>query len=137
MRVKVVIACLAVLGASIAFIAAAPAATTRGAAPRLTSVNVVAGKPSEFKFKLSRTSVPHGVVRFNVANQGLLPHTFKVCSAPNRPLVDTCNGTGSQMLSPGSGTSLSVTLLRKGSYEYLCTVPGHAAAGMKGILKVT
>jgi plastocyanin len=138
MRVKVVIACVAALGASIAFIAAAPAATTSGAAPRLlTSVNVVAGKPSEFKFKLSKTSVPHGVVRFNIANQGLLPHTFKVCSAPNRPLVDTCNGTGSQMLSPGSGTSMSVTLLRTGSYEYLCTVPGHAAAGMKGILKVT
>ena len=136
MRVKVVIACVAALGASIAFIAAAPAATTRRATPRLTSVNVVAGKPSEFKFKLSRTSVPHGVVRFNIANQGLLPHTFKVCSAPNRPLVDTCNGTGSQMLSPGSGTSMSVTLLRKGSYEYLCTVPGHATAGMKGFLTV-
>ena len=136
MRVKVVIACVAALAVSSALIAAAAAGTTGATASR-TSVSVIAGKPSEFKFKLSATSVPHGLVRFNVANQGLLPHTFKICSAPNRPLVDTCNGTGSQMLSPGTGTSMTVSLLRKGSYEYLCTVPGHAAAGMKGILKVT
>jgi uncharacterized cupredoxin-like copper-binding protein len=32
---------------------------------------------------------------------------------------------------------LKVTLSKKGSYEYLCTIPGHAANGMKGVLKVT
>jgi len=30
-----------------------------------------------------------------------------------------------------------VTFKSAGSYEYLCTVAGHAAAGQKGILKVT
>jgi len=33
----------------------------------------------------------------------------------------------------GSVTSFKT----KGTYEYLCTVPGHAAARMKGDLKVT
>ena len=32
--------------------------------------------------------------------------------------------------------TLKVTLT-KGSKPYLCTVPGHATSGMKGVLKVT
>jgi uncharacterized cupredoxin-like copper-binding protein len=33
--------------------------------------------------------------------------------------------------------TLKVTVSKPGNYEYLCTVPGHAAGGMKGTLKVT
>ena len=29
-----------------------------------------------------------------------------------------------------------VTFKKKGAYPYLCTVPGHAAAGMKGVFTV-
>jgi hypothetical protein len=32
---------------------------------------------------------------------------------------------------------LRVTFKAPGTYEYLCTVPGHAAAGSKGLLTVT
>jgi uncharacterized cupredoxin-like copper-binding protein len=31
---------------------------------------------------------------------------------------------------------LRVTVKKPGSYEYLCAVTGHAAAGMKGLLTV-
>ncbi|TMK70873.1 MAG: hypothetical protein E6G50_07200 [Actinobacteria bacterium] len=40
------------------------------------------------------------------------------------------------MVQPGKTGKLVVTLT-KGKKKYLCTVPGHAAAGMKGVLKVT
>ena len=40
------------------------------------------------------------------------------------------------MLKPGKSSTIRVTL-PKGGKKYLCTVPGHAAAGMKGTLKVT
>ena len=33
--------------------------------------------------------------------------------------------------------TLKYTFKTAGKYEYLCTVPGHAAGGMKGVLKVT
>ena len=36
---------------------------------------------------------------------------------------------------PGDTAKLTVTL-KKGSFPYLCTVPGHAAAGMKGTFTV-
>ena len=41
------------------------------------------------------------------------------------------------MLIPkGKSTTLTVKLLKAGKYKFLCTVPGHAAAGMKGVLTV-
>jgi len=34
-------------------------------------------------------------------------------------------------------TTLTVIVTKPGSYAYSCLVPGHAAAGMKGVLTVT
>ena len=109
----------------------AMAATSAG------SVNVTAGKPSEFRFTVSAKSVPHGAVTFKVTNGGSLPHDFKVCSSPKGGTATSCAGTVTKMITPGSSTTLKVTFKTAGSYEYLCTVSGHAAAGMKGLLKVT
>jgi len=46
------------------------------------------------------------------------------------------NGKKTPLISPGKSATLSVTL-KKGSFKYTCTVPGHAAAGMKGTFKAT
>ena len=39
------------------------------------------------------------------------------------------------MIGPGKTAKLTVTL-KAGKYPYKCTVPGHAAAGMKGTFVV-
>jgi uncharacterized cupredoxin-like copper-binding protein len=39
-------------------------------------------------------------------------------------------------VNPGGSATLTVTL-KRGSYPYLCTVPGHAAQGMKGTFRVS
>ena len=85
-----------------------------------TAVTVTA---SEFKFKLSKTSVPAGSVTFTVKNAGHVGHDFKI------------GGKKTAMIKPGKSAKLTVTL-KKGKAAYLCTVPGHAAAGMKGTLTV-
>jgi uncharacterized cupredoxin-like copper-binding protein len=97
-------------------------------------INVTAGKPTELAFKLSSNSVPAaGKVTFNVTNRGVIPHDFKICSSPTtNGTPSTCAGTTTPMLQPGTSATITVTLNR-GLYEYLCTVPGHAAAGMRGI----
>jgi predicted lipoprotein with Yx(FWY)xxD motif/uncharacterized cupredoxin-like copper-binding protein len=105
------------------------------ATARNTVVTVTAGKPSEFKFKLSKARVPVGTVTFKITNKGALAHDFKVCSKGG--LAYTCTGKSSSLLTPRKSESLTVAFKKKGSYEYLCTVPGHAAAGMKGNLNVT
>ena len=100
-------------------VAAVPALAARSHA-HATAVTVTA---SEFKFKLSKTAVPAGSVTFSVTNKGKIPHDFKI------------NGKKTPLLKPGKSAKLTVTL-SAGKLAYLCTVPGHSAAGMKGTLTV-
>jgi uncharacterized cupredoxin-like copper-binding protein len=98
------------------------------AAPALASRSHAASKAitvtaTEFKFKLSSTSAPKGAVTFTVVNKGKLPHDFKI------------GGKKTPLISPGKSAKLSVTL-KAGKLPYVCTVAGHAAAGMKGTLTV-
>ncbi len=109
-------------------------ATQVSAAP--AKVSVQAGRPTEFAFTLSRRSVPVGTTAFTIANRGKLTHTFKVCSSAKGGRGNACAGTGTRPIPPGRTATLTVTFTRKGSYEYLCTIPSHAAAGMKGLLTV-
>jgi uncharacterized cupredoxin-like copper-binding protein len=90
------------------------------------TVTVSAGKPGPFAFTLSTKTVKHGSVTFSVKNVGTgLSHDFSI------------NGKKTPLLSPGKSATLTVTFAKAGNYPYSCTVPGHAAAGMKGTLKVT
>jgi uncharacterized cupredoxin-like copper-binding protein len=89
----------------------------------LAAANVgVTGK--EFKFTLASKTVKHGKVTFRFTNKGTLKHDFKIA------------GKKTPLVSPGKSASLTVTL-KRGSYAYICTVPGHAQAGMKGTLKAS
>ena len=124
-----VVACLA-LG-SIAVPSAVASSTL------VTTINVTAGKPSEFHFTFSKTTAKRGIIVFKVVNAGKLSHDFKFCSKRTSTLATSCTGRSTKMLSHGQSTTLRVTVLLKGSYEFLCTVPGHAASGMKGLIKVT
>jgi uncharacterized cupredoxin-like copper-binding protein len=107
------------------------------AARAQTTVNVIAGKPSEFRFALSKKSVPQGTVAFKLTNGGAIPHDLKICASPKGGLANSCTGKVTRLISPGQAVTLTYTFKTNGTYEYLCTVPGHAAAGMKGDLKVT
>jgi uncharacterized cupredoxin-like copper-binding protein len=118
MRVKTITAAL--VGAALAAAVPATAATAHHAA-KATTITVAM---SEFKFKLSKTSAPAGTVTFKVTNKGKVPHDFKV-GAKKTPLVG-----------PGKSATLKVTFAKAGKFAYLCTVPGHAASGMKGTFTV-
>jgi uncharacterized cupredoxin-like copper-binding protein len=113
-RLGAAAALLAVVG-----IVAAPAFGARTHATG-TAVTVTA---TEFHFKLSKTSVPHGSVTFTLVNKGKLAHDFKI------------GGKKTALVNPGKSAKVTVTL-KKGKSAYACTVPGHAAAGMKGTLTV-
>jgi uncharacterized cupredoxin-like copper-binding protein len=45
-------------------------------------------------------------------------------------------GKKTKRLAPGESATLTVVINKKGQFEYLCTVPGHAHAGMKGVIGV-
>ncbi|HUP32624.1 MAG TPA: cupredoxin domain-containing protein [Gaiellaceae bacterium] len=95
--------------------------TVKQAAPIVT---VTAGKPTELRYTLSKTIVPKGPIAFKVTNKGKVAHDFKIA------------GKKTVKLAAGKTATLQVTIARAGRYAYLCTLPGHAAAGMKGVLRV-
>jgi uncharacterized cupredoxin-like copper-binding protein len=112
---------------------AAVLALSAVAAPSLVQAHVkahtagatVTVAASEFKFKLSTKSAKPGTVTFKVSNKGSVQHDFKI------------NGKKTPLISPGKSATLVVKFTKAGSYPYQCTVPGHAAAGMKGTFKIT
>jgi uncharacterized cupredoxin-like copper-binding protein len=61
-----------------------------------------------------------GVATFTVVNRGEATHDFKIA------------GKKTRILNPGQRATLKVALRKGKTYAYLCTVPGHAALGMKG-----
>ena len=82
-------------------------------------------KGGEFFFRLSTKSIAKpGKATFVFTNIGHVAHDFKI------------DGKVTPLIQPGQTTKLAVTFTKAGSYPYLCTVPGHAEAGMKGTFTV-
>ena len=119
MTSKGLIAILATTAVALAI--ALPAAS---GASRASVVNVTAGKPSELRFTLSKKSAAKGVVTFKVTNRGYararLQHRRK----------------GDQEAEARHERDAQGHVQKGGRFPYLCTVPGHAAAGMKGVFVV-
>jgi plastocyanin len=110
---------------AVAVIAAFAGLALPALAKQSIKTQTVAVGATEYKFALSKTSVPINTrIIFKVTNNGAAPHNFKIA------------GKVTPMLPPQGNAKFVVIFKKKGSYAYLCTVPGHAAAGMKGVLKV-
>jgi nitrite reductase (NO-forming) len=87
----------------------------------------------EMFVKPASTSLKAGKVTFVAHNGGTLPHMLMVegtplkMDAPGQPSESGALGdTG--LIQPGQTKTLTV-LLKKGTYELFCNVPGHYAAG--------
>jgi quinohemoprotein ethanol dehydrogenase len=89
------------------------------------STQTVSAGLTEFHIALSAQTVHTGTVAFKLKNNGGIPHNLHI------------NGAQSPDIDPGSTFALKVTFTKPGKYPYLCTLPGHAEAGMKGVLRVT
>jgi uncharacterized cupredoxin-like copper-binding protein len=120
--VAVAAAVIAPVGASARVTAQPAGARSAEKVALLARVKVTA---SEFKFVLSKKTARRGIVVFRVTNVGTIKHDFSIKARKTR------------LLSHGQSATLRVTFLRKGHYRYKCTVPGHAAAGMKGVFTIT
>ena len=94
-----------------------------GARVDAAKAQIVTVKMTEFHFAFSTMAVHPGKVTFKLVNKGKLAHDLRIA------------GKTATLVQPGKSGALVVTL-KKGKYPYLCTVPGHAAAGMKGVLTV-
>ena len=125
-RVRIAFALLVVgaVGAAAPF--AIPAIGAGSSASKTITIKVTA---TEFKFALSRRSVPVGTtVIFKVTNKGKIEHDFKIAGKKTKLLASA----GKR----GSTATLKVVFKKKGRFAFVCTVKGHAAIGMKGKFSV-
>jgi nitrite reductase (NO-forming) len=79
---------------------------------------------SDIKFDVVTIKAAPGPLKVTLENDGAIYHTLKI------PDADVELKTN-----PGKTDSATVTL-SKGTHSFDCTVPGHAAAGMKGKIEV-
>ena len=100
---------------------------TGAASPSAQRTYTVRVDARDFAFKLSRLSVPAGsTVRFVVTNRGDTIHDFVVTKKKR-----------TRLLGPGKSQTITIAFPKKGSFSFLCSVPGHAKLGMKGTFGVS
>ncbi len=95
--------------------------------PPATAVGVGA---REYRLAAYRTAVPHGVVRFNLANYGEDGHDLVVETRDGRDLAR------SGEVRAGRRASVQVRLA-PGSYQLVCDLADHEARGMRTTIRVT
>jgi plastocyanin len=74
----------------------------------------------DLHFDVGTITTTAGPLTVTFENKGAMDHTFKIEGTP-------------LTLKAGGGKSATGTVtLKKGTYDFECTIPGHAAQGMKG-----
>ena len=102
--------------------------TSTAGASSATTLSIAADPTGKLKFDKSSLTAKEGTVTINFANQAPLGHNFTI-EQNGKVIAATPTFQGAtKTLKVGLGP---------GTYTFLCTVPGHAAAGMKGTLTIT
>jgi len=83
----------------------------------------------EFEFEPRPLKVRAGKVSFLLMNRGSVDHDFMI------PEVMSAMEHGRDLVKPGQSKTIEVEL-KPGTYEAICTVPGHKESGMKVTLEV-
>lgn len=113
-----------------AFLALAAAAILSGGALAGQSgpVEITVEARKGFQFQPDRIEVPAGkkVILTLKNTTGVMGHNLHIAKFDVK----------TKTITPGESDSLRFTAKEAGTYEFRCEVPGHAAAGMIGTLKV-
>jgi plastocyanin len=89
-------------------------------------ITIPADPTGALAFTFGKATATAGKATFSMPNPAPIPH--------NLAIEGPVKGAG-PIVQKG-GTSTFTATLKPGSYTFLCEVPGHAAAGMKGTLTV-
>jgi len=94
-----------------------------------------------FRFDPDTAVVSSGQqVSVTLENSGNLDHSWTLVPADTDTLTvkasDAIGGGDTGLVAGGESGTVTFTAPEQGNYKFLCTVPGHAAAGMVGTLTV-
>ena len=83
---------------------------------------------SEFKYEPAQLTATAGQpFKLTLQNGGTVVHDFSVKDLAGVPI---------QKVPAGQTVTFEFTPAKAGTYEFVCSEPGHEAAGMKGTLTV-
>lgn len=97
----------------------------------------------EFRYDPATASAPAGAqVTIDFTNEGVLDHDWLLVAegtdlatvtAENAVVPEAHSG----QITAGASNTFTFTAPAAGTYQFVCTVPGHAAAGMVGTFTVS
>lgn len=103
--------------------AARPAGAGSTAASQMVSIQA----SDSLKFDPSTLTVKAGQpVQLTLSNTGQMQHDWSLDQGAAQPVKIVANA--------GQSATGTFTIDRPGTYTFICSVPGHAAAGMKGTI---
>jgi uncharacterized cupredoxin-like copper-binding protein len=97
----------------------------------------------EFRYEPATASVPTGAqVTVNFTNEGALEHDWMLVAEGTDLAAVTAESAlmpeaHSGVVAAGGSNTFSFTAPAAGTYQIVCTVPGHALGGMVGTFTVT
>lgn len=108
-------------------------ATSGASTPTQAKINSgalkLAANPSgQLSYSTTSLSTKAGKVTIDFTNHSPLPHNVTVASSSGKVLGATATFRG--------GSKTLTLELGPGTYDFYCSVPGHRAAGMQGVLVV-
>jgi plastocyanin len=79
----------------------------------------------DVRFDVKVIDATAGPLTVTLVNHGAEEHTFEI------------KGTSLLIKASGGKSTTGTVTLTKGTYDFQCTIPGHAQAGMKGTVVVS
>jgi plastocyanin len=79
----------------------------------------------DVRFDVKVIDATAGPLTVTLVNHGAEEHTFEI------------KGTSLLIKASGGKSATGTVTLTKGTYDFQCTIPGHAQAGMKGTVVVS
>ena len=123
MRVTTVLAL--VIAIATAVVVTGPASARPSTAPSVVKVSALA---SGLKYNTKVLRAHPGKIKLVFTNRSTLRHNVRIESGE-----EELGGTKTI----GKGQTIAYFSLKKGTYNFYCSVPGHEDAGMKGKLVVS
>ena len=112
---------------SAAFVLGACSSSNKTSEPTktVTDGKITVESFDSFHFDVGTIKTTAGPLQVTLVNKGGMEHTF------------TIKNTDLDLKANGHETKTGTVTLQKGTYQYECTIPGHAQAGMKGTIEVS